>query len=57
MNPESPSLRSTVQNPDIYFQVREANNQDYAALADIVEGYMAEISKLVGREYHPFNYY
>ena len=57
MNPETPTMRSTVQNPDIYFQVREANNADYEALPDIVEGYMAEISKITGREYHIFNYY
>ena len=57
MSPETPTMRSTVQNPDIYFQVREANNADYEALPDIVEGYMAEISKITGREYHIFNYY
>ena len=57
MNPETPTMRSTVQNPDIYFQVREANNADYEALPDIVESYMAEISKITGREYHIFNYY
>ncbi|MBP5459178.1 MAG: pyruvate:ferredoxin (flavodoxin) oxidoreductase [Clostridia bacterium] len=57
LNPEHPMLRATVQNPDIYFQVREANNTDYAELPDIVEGYMADISRLTGREYHLFNYY
>ncbi|MEE1037863.1 MAG: pyruvate:ferredoxin (flavodoxin) oxidoreductase [Eubacterium sp.] len=57
LNPETPSLRSTVQNPDIYFQVREANNMDYDNLPDVVEEYMAEITKLTGREYHTFNYY
>ncbi|MBE5035484.1 pyruvate:ferredoxin (flavodoxin) oxidoreductase [Gallibacter intestinalis] len=57
MNPETPTMRSTVQNPDIYFQVREANNADYEALPDIVESYMTEISKITGREYHIFNYY
>ena len=57
LNPETPTLRSTVQNPDIYFQVREANNEDYDNLPDIVEEYMAEITKITGREYHTFNYY
>ncbi len=57
LNPETPSLRSTVQNPDIYFQVREANNQDYDNLPDIVEEYMAKISEITGREYHTFKYY
>ena len=57
LNPEHPLLRSTVQNSDIYFQVREANNTAYARLPDIVEGYMARISEITGREYHAFNYY
>ena len=50
-------MRSTVQNPDIYFQVREANNGFYDALPGIVEDYMAKISEITGREYHLFNYY
>ena len=57
LNPEHPMIRATVQNPDIYFQVREANNGDYAALPGIVEDYMAKIAALTGREYHCFNYY
>ncbi|MBQ1549893.1 MAG: pyruvate:ferredoxin (flavodoxin) oxidoreductase, partial [Clostridia bacterium] len=57
LNPEHPMLRATVQNPDIFFQVREANNTDYAELPDVVENYMEEISKITGREYHIFNYY
>ena len=57
LNPDHPDLRATVQNPDIFFQVREANNTDYSELPRIVEEYMAEISKITGREYHLFNYY
>ncbi len=57
LNPEHPTLRSTVQNGDVYFQVREANNVFYNALPDIVENYLSEISRLTGREYHVFNYY
>jgi len=57
LNPEHPVLRNTVQNPDVYFQVREANNRFYDALPAIVEGYLGEISALTGREYHLFNYY
>ena len=57
LNPEHPMLRSTVQNPDIYFQVREANNTDYDQLPDIVESYMEKINELTGRDYHLFNYY
>ena len=57
LNPEHPQLRATVQNPDIYFQVREASNGDYAALPDIVEDYMAKVSAVTGRPYRAFNYY
>ncbi len=57
LNPDHPDLRATVQNPDIFFQVREANNTDYANLPDIVEDYMAKLSAICGREYHLFNYY
>ncbi|PSH02753.1 MAG: pyruvate:ferredoxin (flavodoxin) oxidoreductase, partial [Acidobacteria bacterium] len=57
LNPDHPVLRGTVQNPDIYFQQREIGNRYWDALPEIVEGYMAEISKLTGREYHLFNYY
>ena len=57
LNPEDPRMRSLVDNPDIYFQLRESNNTDYAQLPDVVEDDMAQISKLTGREYHLFNYY
>ena len=57
LNPEHPTLRNTVQNGDVYFQVREANNADYAALPELVERYFEKISALTGREYHLFNYY
>ena len=57
LNPEHPMIRATVQNPDIFFQVREASNADYAALPDIVEDYMGKISAITGRSYHCFNYY
>jgi pyruvate-ferredoxin/flavodoxin oxidoreductase len=57
LNPERPFTRGTAQNPDIYFQGREASNPYYNALPEIVEAYMAEIKKLTGREYHLFDYY
>jgi len=57
LNPEHPTLRNTVQNGDVYFQVREANNGFYNALPETVEKYLAEISKITGRDYHIFNYY
>ena len=57
LNPEHPTLRNTVQNGDVYFQVREANNGDYDALPDTVARYFAQISALTGRDYRLFNYY
>ncbi|NLM04875.1 MAG: pyruvate:ferredoxin (flavodoxin) oxidoreductase [Clostridiales bacterium] len=57
LNPEKPVLRGTAQNPDVFFQAKEAANPYYNAIPDIVADYMTEISKLTGREYAPFNYY
>jgi pyruvate-ferredoxin/flavodoxin oxidoreductase len=57
LNPEHPVTRGTAQNPDIYFQAREAGNRFYHPIPDMVEGYMQEITRLTGREYHPFVYY
>ena len=57
LNPEHPVTRGTAQNPDIYFQAREAANKFYEAVPDIVEEYMQEMYKITGREYHPFTYY
>jgi pyruvate-ferredoxin/flavodoxin oxidoreductase len=57
LNPEHPVTRGTAQNPDIYFQSREAANKFYDSLPDLVEEYMQELSKVTGREYHPFTYY
>ena len=57
LNPERPVRRSTVQNPDVYFQYREAANPYYEAIPEIVENYMGEINKITGRDYHLFNYY
>ncbi|WP_066676983.1 pyruvate:ferredoxin (flavodoxin) oxidoreductase [Clostridium septicum] len=57
LNPNNPVTRGTAQNPDIYFQTRESVNRFYDELPEIVEGYMAEITKITGREYHCFDYY
>ncbi|HEY3389187.1 MAG TPA: pyruvate:ferredoxin (flavodoxin) oxidoreductase, partial [Prolixibacteraceae bacterium] len=57
LNPEHPVTRGTAQNPDIFFQAREASNKFYDAVPDMVEAYMQEIKKITGREYHPFSYY
>ena len=57
LNPESPKTRGTAQNDDIYFQTRELSNRFYDAVPDIVANYLAEISKITGSDYKPFNYY
>jgi pyruvate-ferredoxin/flavodoxin oxidoreductase len=57
LNPEHPVIRGTAQNPDIFFQAKEAVNRFYEPVADIVDDYMKEITKLTGRTYHPFTYY
>ncbi|MGB5989584.1 MAG: pyruvate:ferredoxin (flavodoxin) oxidoreductase [Marinifilaceae bacterium] len=57
LNPTIPELRGTAQNPDVYFQGREAANRFYDAVPGIVEGYMADMAKITGREYHLFDYY
>ncbi|MST56063.1 pyruvate:ferredoxin (flavodoxin) oxidoreductase [Pyramidobacter sp. SM-530-WT-4B] len=57
LNPEHPYTKGTAQNPDIFFQAREACNRFYDELPETVAQYMEQISALTGREYHPFNYY
>lgn len=57
LNPEHPVTRGTAQNPDIYFQAREAASVFYDNIPDVVDDYMKEIEKITGREYHPFTYY
>ncbi len=57
LNPEHPVLRNTVQNPDVYFQIREASNRSYDAVPGVVEKYLKKISDLTGRDYKLFNYY
>jgi pyruvate-ferredoxin/flavodoxin oxidoreductase len=57
LNPGHPSTRGTTQNPDIYFQQREASNPFFTALPAITENYMNEIGKLTGRDYKLFDYY
>ena len=57
LKPESPVTRGTAQNPDIFFQAKEASNVFYDALPSMVESYMNDINKITGRNYKPFNYY
>ncbi len=56
LNPEHPHQGGTAQNPDIYFQGREAANKYYDAVPGIVEHYMAEVGKITGRKYNLFDY-
>ena len=56
LNPDHPHQAGTAQNPDIYFQNREAANKFYNATPAIVEEVMKKVSALVGREYKLFNY-
>jgi len=57
LNPEHPVLRGTAQNPDIFFQAREASNPYYIALPAIVEEYMNKVNAKIGTDYKLFNYY
>ena len=56
INPERPDTRGTAQNPDIYFQSREACNKYYMATPAIVAKYMEQVSQLTGRTYNLFDY-
>jgi pyruvate-ferredoxin/flavodoxin oxidoreductase len=56
VNPERPELRGTAQNPDIYFQGREAANPYYLKVPGIVAQAMQKVSDLTGRRYRPFDY-
>ena len=57
MSPDAPYTKGTAQNPDIFFQSKEASNRFYDELPDIVNDYMEKISAETGRSYKPFNYY
>ncbi len=57
INPEHPVLRGTAQNPDIFFQAREACNPYYDAVPAVVEEYMAKVNEKIGTNYKLFNYY
>ena len=57
LNPDSPVARGMAENPDVFFQHREASNKYYEAVPEIVENYMKEISRITGREYNLFDYY
>jgi len=56
LSPDHPVLRGTAQNPDVYFQAREACNPYYDACPDKVQAVMDKFSQVVGRSYHLFDY-
>ena len=57
LNPNNPVAKGSAQNPDIFFQAREACNKYYEALPEIVQGYMDKINAKIGTDYKLFNYY
>ena len=57
MNPNHPNQKGSAQNPDIFFQAREACNPFYDALPAIVQGYMDKVNAEIGTDYKLFNYY
>lgn len=56
LTPDSPVLRGTAQNPDVFFQAREAANSYYLKVPEIVQSYMNKLAALTGRQYHLFDY-
>ncbi|MCI8537235.1 MAG: pyruvate:ferredoxin (flavodoxin) oxidoreductase [Oscillospiraceae bacterium] len=57
LNPEHPVLRGSAQNPDIFFQTREAANEYYEKLPEVVEFCMNQVNEKIGTDYKLFNYY
>ncbi len=57
LNPERPVLRGTAQNPDIFFQAREACNKYYDAVPELTQQYMDKVNAKIGTDYKLFNYY
>jgi pyruvate-ferredoxin/flavodoxin oxidoreductase len=56
LSPEHPFVRGTAQNPDVFFQSREAASRYYAETPDVVVAAMARFAQLTGRAYQPFEY-
>ena len=57
LNPEHPAMRGTAQNPDIFFQAKEAANTYYNNLPAVVEEYMGKVNEKIGTNYALYNYY
>ncbi|MDP8201059.1 MAG: pyruvate:ferredoxin (flavodoxin) oxidoreductase [Candidatus Tenebribacter burtonii] len=56
MNPERPMVKVGAQNPDVFFQCRETSNKYYDVAPEIVQKYMDKLAKVIGRQYHLFDY-
>ena len=56
LNPQHPVIRGTAQNPDVFFQAREACNPYYQAVPGMVQAEMDRVAELTGRAYHLFDY-
>ena len=56
MRPEAPVVKVAAQNPDVYFQGRETSNSFYDKVPGIVQEYMDKVAKVIGRQYHLFDY-
>ena len=57
LSPERPVTRGTAENPETFFTHREACNQHYDNIPEVVEEYLGKITEITGREYHLFSYY
>lgn len=57
LSPDHPFIRGTAQNPDVYFQGREAVNKFYDACPEVVQNAMDKFAEITGRQYHLFDYY
>ncbi len=57
LNPDHPVLRGSAQNPDIFFQTKEASNQYYIDFPNVVQDYMDKVNERIGTDYKLFNYY
>ena len=57
LNPEHPVQRGTAQNPDVFFQAREASNCYYNAIPELTQKYMDKVNAKIGTDYKLFNYY
>ncbi|MCI8979307.1 MAG: pyruvate:ferredoxin (flavodoxin) oxidoreductase [Clostridia bacterium] len=57
LNPEHPAQRGTAQNPDVFFQAKEASNKAYDAIPAVVQAYMDKVNSKIGSDYKLFNYY